>query len=61
MGQHNATFGHHLDQITAAELEPEIPPHAQRDELVIEVPSLEEILRRGRFDHAGRYRAQPSF
>ena len=61
MGQHNATFGHHLDQITAAELAPEIPPHAQHDDLVIEVPSLEAILCRGRFDHAGRYRAQPSF
>jgi hypothetical protein len=45
-----------LNQVTGTEFKREVPPHAQDDDLVIEVPSLEEILCRARFDHAGPYR-----
>jgi hypothetical protein len=44
VGQRDAALGHHLDQITGAELESEVPPHAQDDDLVIEVPPLEKVL-----------------
>jgi len=43
------------------ELKGQVPSHAQHDDLVIELPSLKEILCRRRFDHAGHYRRKPSF
>jgi hypothetical protein len=61
MSQQDAALGHHLDQVTGTELESEVPSHTQNDDLLVEVPSLEQILRRGRFFHAGRYRHEPSF
>ena len=45
MGQGNAPFGHHLDQGTGAELEGQVPPHAEHDDLLVKVPPLEKILR----------------
>jgi len=33
-----ATFLHHLNQVPEAELEAQIPPHAQDDDFAIEVP-----------------------
>jgi hypothetical protein len=61
VGQGDAPFRHHLDQVTGTQFEAHVPSHAQDDDLVIEVPSLEEILCRARFDHAGPYRRKPSF
>jgi hypothetical protein len=37
-------FRHHLDEVTRAELECQMPPHAQNDDLLVKMPSLEEIL-----------------
>ena len=53
------TYQNHLDQVTGTELESEIPSHAQNDDLLVKVPSLEQILCRGRFRHPGRYRKMP--
>ena len=61
MSQQDAALRHHLDQVTGTELENEVPSHTQNDDLLVEVPALEQILCRGRFFHAGRYRREPSF
>jgi hypothetical protein len=61
MSQQDAALGHHLDQVTGTELESEVSSHTQNDDLLVEVPPLEQILCRGRFCHAGRYRREPSF
>jgi hypothetical protein len=55
MGQSDATFRHHLDEIAGAELKRQIPPDAEDDDFLVKVPSFEEILCRGRF----RYRQTP--
>src|SRR5271166_5467343 len=44
-------FNHHLDEDTGTELESEIPSHTQNDDLLVKVPSVEQILCRGRFRH----------
>jgi hypothetical protein len=53
VGQGNAPFGHHPDQVTGAQLEGQVPPHAEHDDLPVKVPPLEKILRRRPFDHPG--------
>ena len=40
-----------MDQVTGAELEGEIPSYAEHDDFLVKVPSLEQILCRGRFRH----------
>jgi hypothetical protein len=60
MGQSDATFRHHLDEVTGAELKRQIPPDAQDDDFLVKVPPFEEILCRGRFRHPSRYRKTPS-
>ena len=42
-------LGHHLDQVTEAEFKCDVPSHTQNDDLLVKVPSLEQILCRGRF------------
>ena len=59
MGQSDATFRHHLDEIAGAELKRQIPPDAQDDDFLVKVPPFEEILCRGRFRHPSRYRQTP--
>ena len=44
VGHRQAALLHHLHQVPEAELEAQIPPHAQDDHLVVEVPPLEQIL-----------------
>jgi hypothetical protein len=48
-----------LDEVTGTELESEIPSHTLNDDLLVKVPSLEQILCRGRFRHPGSYRRIP--
>jgi hypothetical protein len=38
MGQSDATFRHHLDEIAGAELKRQIPPDAQDDDFLVKVP-----------------------
>jgi len=59
MGQSDATFRHHLDEIAGAELKRQIPPDAEDDDFLVKVPPFEEILCRGRFRHPSRYRQAP--
>ena len=47
----NAPLGHHLDQVTGAELEGEIPSYAEHDDFLVKVPALKELLCRGGFRH----------
>jgi hypothetical protein len=61
VGQGNAPFGHHPDQVTGAQLEGQVPPHAEHDDLPVKVPPLEKILRRRPFDHPGRYGGVSAF
>jgi hypothetical protein len=43
--QGDAPFGHHLDQITGTQLEAQVPPHAQDDDLLVEMPAFEKFWR----------------
>ena len=60
MGQSDATFRHHLDEVTEAQFKCDVPSHTQNDDLLVKVPTLEQILCRGRFRHPGSYRRIPS-
>src|SRR5260370_42071090 len=60
MGQSDATFRHHLDEVAEAQFKCDVPSHTQNDDLLVKVPSLEQILCRGRFRHPGSYRRIPS-
>ena len=51
VGHRHATLGYHLYEIPEAELEPQIPTHAQDDDLTIEVPSLEQLLHTQELGH----------
>jgi len=42
--QGEPAFGHHLDEITKAELVAQIPPHTEDDDLPIEVAAFEEFV-----------------
>jgi hypothetical protein len=59
MGQSDTTFRHHLDEVTEAQFKCDVPSHTQYDDLLVKVPSLEQILCRGRFRHPGSYRRMP--
>src|SRR5271166_5410731 len=59
MGQSDATFRHHLDEVTEAQFKCDVPSHTQNDDLLVKVPSLEQILCRGRVRHPGSYRRIP--
>jgi hypothetical protein len=61
VGQPDSALGHHLDQVAGAEFKGQVPPHAQRDDLLVKMPPLEEILCRGRFSHPGGYGSAPDF
>src|SRR5450631_2554836 len=39
-----STLGHHLHQISKAQLVSKVPTHAQNDDLALEVPALEEFI-----------------
>jgi len=41
MGQRNPAFDHHFHEIAKAELEPEIPPDAEDDDLAVEMAAFE--------------------
>jgi hypothetical protein len=42
--QADTTLAHHHDQIAIAQLETQIPTHAQHDDLSVKVPTAEELL-----------------
>jgi hypothetical protein len=42
MGQRQAAFGHHLDQIAEVQPEAQVPPHAQDNDLAIEMAASEQ-------------------
>src|SRR4029453_5767793 len=42
--QADATLAHHHDQIAIAQLETQIPTHAQHDDLPVKVPTAEKLL-----------------
>ena len=44
MRQRNASLGHHLHEISQAELEPEIPAHAENNDLSVEMAAFEKII-----------------
>src|ERR1700739_1641955 len=44
MCQRQAAFGHHLHQVSQAQLEAKIPAHAQDDDLAVKVATLEQLL-----------------
>src|ERR1700722_6412120 len=52
MGQRQAAFGHHLHQVSQAQLEAKIPAHAQDDDLAVEVATLEQLLAAHQLAHA---------
>src|ERR1700748_2935121 len=52
MGQRQAAFGHHLHQVSQAQLEAKIPAHAQDDDLAVKVATLEQLLDAHQLAHA---------
>ena len=50
MGQIDAALSHHLDEISEAQFEPEIPTHTENNDLPIEMAALEELVNS---QHAG--------
>jgi hypothetical protein len=48
--QINAPLSHHLDEISEAQLKPEIPTHTENNDLPIEKAALEELVNS---QHAG--------
>ena len=44
MRQGEPAFGHHLGEISKAELVSQIPAHAEHDDLLVKVPALEESV-----------------
>lgn len=45
VGDRAATLAHHLQEVPQLELEAPIPRHAESDDLAIEVPTFEQLLR----------------
>ena len=43
VGHRQAAFGHHLHQVSQAQLEAKIPAHAQDDDLAVKVATLEQL------------------
>src|ERR1700732_2591963 len=52
MCQRQAAFGHHLHQVSQAQLEAKIPAHAHDDDLAVEVATLEQLLDAHQLAHA---------
>ena len=52
MCQRQAAFGHHLNQVSQAQLEAKIPAHAQDDDLAVKVATLEQLLDAHQLAHA---------
>src|ERR1700722_12635379 len=52
MCQRQAAFRHHLHQVSQAQLEAEIPAHAQDDDLAVEVATLKQLLNAHQLAHA---------
>src|SRR5271156_2127603 len=52
MCQRQAALGHHLHQVSQAELEAKIPAHAQDDDLAVKVATLEQLLDAHQLPHA---------
>jgi hypothetical protein len=48
--QGEPAFSHHLDEISKAEFEPQIPTHAEDDDLPVKVASFEKFINA---QHAG--------
>ena len=44
VNQRKAALRHHLHQIAVAEFEPQLPPHAQDDDLPVEMAALEQLI-----------------
>lgn len=44
MGQSNSAFGHHFHEIPKAEFEPQVPPHAEDDDLPVEMAASKKII-----------------
>jgi hypothetical protein len=42
----NAALAHHGNQIAIAQLEAQIPPHTQHHDLLVKMPTLEQLLDR---------------
>jgi hypothetical protein len=51
VGHREGTLGHHLCQRPEAELEAQMLPHAQKNDLAIQVPILEQLLRTAQPGH----------
>jgi hypothetical protein len=51
MGKIQSAFSHHLDQIAIAQLETEVPTHAQNDHLAVEVPTRKQLFHAAQIAH----------
>src|SRR5512133_270078 len=51
MRHRQAALGHHLHQVSQAQLESKIPTHAQDNDLAVEVAALEQLLHAPQLAH----------
>src|SRR5205807_10082241 len=51
MSHRQAALGHHLHQVSQAQLKSKIPAHAQDDDVAVEVTTLEQLLDRLQLGH----------
>src|SRR5260370_32495211 len=51
MRHRQAALGHHLHQISQAQLESKVPAHAQDDDFAVEVATLEQLLQALQLSH----------
>jgi len=50
--QTDAAFAHHADQIPVAQLETQVPPYAQHDNLLVEMATGEQLVDRNKSGHS---------
>src|SRR5260221_4984215 len=61
VGQHDSAFGHHLNQITRAQLEGQIPSHAQDNDFIVKMTALKKFPYRAGFFHYRRLQPTTQF
>jgi hypothetical protein len=52
----HTSLGHHFDQVAIGKLIAQVPAHAQNDDLLFEVPALEQVALLGRLRMLGKAR-----
>ena len=55
MDHRQTAFGHHLHKVTLAEFEAEVLPHAQNNDVLLEVATLEQFIQTQKRRHPNAF------